>query len=113
MARAAAFYAERLAFQVDFLHGDPPFYGSVSRDHSCLHLRFVHETSFAALAAREESLILASIEVQNVQKLFAEYEGRGVEFSQRLVTQAWGGIDFRVRDVDGNVISFVQYLPPG
>jgi catechol 2,3-dioxygenase-like lactoylglutathione lyase family enzyme len=112
VTKAAAFYAERLAFQVDFLHGNPPFYGSVSRDHTCLHLRFVDEPNFAALAAREESLILATIEVRNVKTLFEEYERRGIEFSQRLVRQAWGGIDFHVRDVDGNVISFVQYRQP-
>lgn len=107
--RAATFYAEKLGFEIDFLHGDPPFYGSVSRDRSCLQLRFVHETNFAALAAREESLILASLEVRDVQRLFAEYERRGVEFPQRLVTQDWGGVGFHVRDVDGNVISFVEF----
>jgi catechol 2,3-dioxygenase-like lactoylglutathione lyase family enzyme len=112
VSKAAAFYAERLAFQVDFLHGNPPFYGSVSRDRSCLHLRFVHEPNFAALAAREGSLILATIEVRNVKLLFEEYERRDVEFAQRLVRQAWGGIDFHVRDIDGNVISFVQYRQP-
>jgi uncharacterized glyoxalase superfamily protein PhnB len=110
VSKAAAFYEERLGFQVDFLHGNPPFYSSVSRDRTCLHLRFVHsEPNFAALAAREGSLILASIEVRNVKALFEEYERRGVEFPQRLVRQAWGGIDFHVRDVDGNVISFVEY----
>jgi catechol 2,3-dioxygenase-like lactoylglutathione lyase family enzyme len=107
--KAAAFYADKLAFQVDFLHGNPPFYGSVSRDHSSLHLRFVHEPNFAELAVREGALILAAIPVRNVKVLFEEYERRGVEFSQKLVRQAWGGIDFHVRDVDGNVISFVQY----
>lgn len=110
--KAATFYSDKLAFQVDFLHGNPPFYGSVSRDRACLHLRFVHEPNFAALAAREGSLILATIEVRNVKALFEEYERRGVEFAQRLVRQAWGGIDFHVRDVDGNVISFVQYREP-
>lgn len=110
---AAAFYAERLGFQVDFLHGNPPFYGSVSRDRSCLHLRFVHEPNFSTLATREGSLILATVEVQNVKGLFEEYERRGVEFPQRLVRQPWGGIDFHVRDLDGNVISFVQYRQPG
>ena len=110
--KAAAFYQDRLAFQVDFLHGNPPFYAAVSRDHACLHLRFVHEPNFAALAAREPSVILATIEVRNVKVLFEEYERRGVEFAQRLVRQAWGGIDFHVRDVDGNVISFVQYREP-
>lgn len=109
VAKAAAFYAQSLGFQVDFLHGNPPFYGSVSRDHVCLHLRFVHEPNFAALAAGEDSLLLATVEVRNVKALFEQYEQRGVQFAQRLVRQAWGGIDFQVRDLDGNVISFVQY----
>ena len=106
---AAAFYEGKLGFQIDFLHGEPLFYGSVSRDRACLHLRFVHQANFAELAAREGSLILATIEVANVKALFQEYKARSVDFAQRLVRQAWGGLDFHVRDPDGNVISFVQY----
>lgn len=112
VAAAAAFYEGTLGFQIDFLHGEPPFYGSVSRDRACLHLRFVHQTNFAELAAREESLILATIEVSDVKALFHEYEARSVDFAQRLVRQAWGGLDFHVRDPDGNVVSFVQYRRP-
>jgi catechol 2,3-dioxygenase-like lactoylglutathione lyase family enzyme len=106
VAAAAAFYEARLGFHVDFLHGKPPFYGSVSRDRVCLHLRFVHQPNFAELAAREPSLILATIEVASVKALFQEYEARSVDFAQRLVRHPWGGLDFHVRDLDGNVISF-------
>lgn len=109
---AAAFYQEKLGFHIDFLHGKPPFYGSVSRERARLHLRFVHETTFAELAAREPALILAMIEVTNVKALFQEYAARNVEFPQRLARQAWGGLDFHVRDPDGNVISFVQHRAP-
>lgn len=109
---AAAFYEQRLGFEVEFLHGHPPFYGSVSRDDARLHLRFVHQTNFAELAAREDELILALIEVGNAKALFQEYESRHVDFAQRLVRQPWGGLEFHVRDPDGNVISFVQFRPP-
>jgi uncharacterized glyoxalase superfamily protein PhnB len=112
VAAAAAFYHEKLGFHVDFLHGKPPFYGSVSRDGARLHVRFVHQTNFAELAAHEPALILATIEVENVKALFHEYEARGVDLAQRLVRQAWGGLDFHVRDPDGNVISFVQTKEP-
>ena len=112
VAAAAAFYASKLGFDVDFLHGNPPFYGSVSRDAARLHLRFVHQTNFTELAAREGSLILASIEVTNVKSLFEEYESRGVAFAQRLVRHPWGGLDFQVRDPEGNVISFVEFRQP-
>ena len=107
---SAAFFREKLGFNIDFLYGgDEPFYGSVSRDGACLHLRFVHEPNFAELAAREISLILATIEVSNVQALFEEFSERGVEFTQMPTKQDWGGTDFHVRDLDGNVISFVSY----
>lgn len=109
VAAAAAFYRDQLGFRIDFLHGDPPFYGSVSRDECCLHLRFVHQTSFAELAAREESLILASVEVQDLRALVAEFSSRGVDMPQVPMAHDWGGTDFHVRDPDGNVISFVQY----
>jgi catechol 2,3-dioxygenase-like lactoylglutathione lyase family enzyme len=106
---SAAFFKDKLGFEIDFLHGSPPFYGAVSRDDVCLHLRFVHRPFFAQAAAKEKSLIAASIEVSNVQALFEEFKARGVEFAQRLKKQAWGGTDFHVRDPDGNAISFVTY----
>src|SRR6185312_1956635 len=107
--RGAAFFRDMLGFQVDFLHGDPPFYGSVSRGEACLHLRLVHQTWFAERAASEESLILATIEVSDAKALHAEFEARGVAFVQPLAHQDWGGTDFQVRDPDGNAFSFVTY----
>ena len=106
---SATFFQEKLGFEVDFLYGEPPFYGSVSRGGACLHLRCVHEPNFAELAAREVSLILATIEVSDVQALFEEFSKRGVEFAQTPTRQPWGGTDFHVRDPDGNVVSFVTY----
>ena len=109
---AAHFYHVKLGFGNDFRHGKPPFYGSVSRDGACLHLRFVHQPNFAELAAREPSLILATIEVADVKALFEELKARDVEFPQPLARQPWGGLDFHVRDPDGHVISFVQHRVP-
>lgn len=112
VAAASKFYAAKLGFAVDFLHGSPAFYGAVSRDGVHLHLRHVTVPNFAQLAAREPSLILATIEVANVKALFAEVEARGAPIAQPLMRQAWGGLDFQVRDPDGNVVSFVEYPVP-
>ena len=106
---SAAFFQEKLGFGIDFLYGAPPFYGSVSRGEACLHLRCVRQPNFVELAARELSLILATVEVSDVHGLFEEFRGRGVEFGQAPTKQPWGGTDFHVRDPDGNVISFVDY----
>jgi len=106
---SATFFHDMLGFGIDFLYGKPPFYGAVSRDAAGLHLRYVPEPNFAQLAAREESLILATIETSDVRGLFEEFKARGVDFPQTLVKQPWGGTDFHVRDPDGNVISFVTF----
>ncbi|MGH9495731.1 MAG: glyoxalase superfamily protein, partial [Candidatus Sulfotelmatobacter sp.] len=104
---SAGFFQEKLGFKIDFLHGKPPFYGAVSRDGVCLHLRYVSEPLFARMASLEKSLICAFVKVSNVQGLFGEFNARKVDFAQKLKKQPWGGTDFHVRDLDGNVISFV------
>ena len=112
VAAAANFYGEQLGFKTEFLYGEPPFYGEIRRGGAVLHLRHVHEPNFAELAAREESLILATILVSDVKALHAEFAERGVEFAQPLTTQVWGGTDFQIADPDGNRISFVTYSAP-
>ena len=109
VAASTRWFEEGLGFATDFLYGEPPFYGSVSRDGVRLHLRFVREPAFAGIAAREEALIAASFEVSDVRALFDEIAGRSAEIAQPLVSQEWGGTDFHVRDPDGNVVSFVTY----
>jgi len=104
---SAEFFRDTLGFSIDFLHGHPPFYGAVSRDGACVHLKFVHEPVFAIGTQDREGFIMAFIEVENVKALYARYVAAGVTFEQKLRKQAWGGRDFIVRDLDGNAICFV------
>ena len=57
----------------------------------------------------EESLIVATIEVEDVAGLYAEFRKRGAMITQPLEKQVWGGTDFYVRDLDGAQISFVEF----
>ena len=107
VAAAAAFWRDKLGFEIDFLHGHPAFYGAVSRDGACLHLKFVHEPVFGSGRIADEGLIMAYLSVDNLKALFAEYQAKGVAFSQKPIKQAWGGTDFHVQDPDGNRIAFV------
>jgi catechol 2,3-dioxygenase-like lactoylglutathione lyase family enzyme len=102
----AELFRDTLGFAIDFLHGQPPFYGAVSRDGACLHLKFVHEPVFTIGTHDRDGLIMAFIEVANVEALYAEYAAAGVTFQQKLEKQAWGGRDFHIRDLDGNIICF-------
>jgi catechol 2,3-dioxygenase-like lactoylglutathione lyase family enzyme len=104
---SAEFFRNTLGFSIDFLHGKPPFYGSVSRGGACVHLKFVHEPVLAVGAHDRDGFITAFIEVENVKALYAEFVTAGATFDQKLKKQAWGGRDFVVRDPDGNGICFV------
>jgi hypothetical protein len=57
----ANFFRGKLGFEIDFLHGMPPFYGAVSRDEACLHIRYVQQPFFAQAAAKEGGLICVFI----------------------------------------------------
>jgi catechol 2,3-dioxygenase-like lactoylglutathione lyase family enzyme len=107
VSQSATFYRDTLGFTVDFLHGQPPFYGSVSRDGAKLHLKWVHEPVFGPSRVETEGLIMAFLPVTNVKALYAEFTAARVAFSQNLTKQAWGGTDFHLRDPDGNVLAFV------
>ena len=103
---SAAFFKDILGFTIDFLHGNPPFYGSVSRDGASVHLKFVHEPVFAVGQQDRDGFINAVINVEHVDALYAEYVTAGAPFDQPLTEQVWGR-DFIVRDPDGNGICFL------
>ena len=104
---SAAFFRDKLGFAIDFLHGHPPFYASVSRGAARLHLRFVHEPVITlGVREREEGLLSAFLDVDNIKGLFAEYKAAGVDFVQPLRKEPWGGSAFTVLDPDGNWICF-------
>lgn len=103
---SAAFFRDQLGFTIDFLHGHPPFYGSVSRGGACLHLRFVHEPVFKDKIREQEQLLSAFLDVDNIKSLFAEFKAAGVTFAQTLKKEPWGASAFIVLDPDGNRICF-------
>jgi len=103
---SGAFFRDKLGFAIDFLHGNPPFYASVSRDAARLHLRFVHEPVISPEVREREELLSAFVEVDNINTLFAEYKAAEVEFAQPLRKEPWGASTFIVLDPDGNRICF-------
>jgi len=57
------FYAEKLGFAVEFIYGDPPYYGQVIRDNARLALRLVCEPVFVGDVRKREHLLSASVTV--------------------------------------------------
>ena len=103
------FYTHMLSFAVDFVYGDPPYYGQVTRDHAHLALRVVGEPVFAGDIREREHLLSATITVataDEIKQLFLSYQATGVRFHQTLKKEPWGARTFIVVDPDGNLIHF-------
>ena len=103
------FYTDKLGFAVDFIYGDPPFYGQVTRDNARLTLRHIDEPVFAGDVREREDLLSASIAVASadeIKQLFLSYQATNVRFHQTLKNESWGATTFIVVDLDGNLILF-------
>ena len=103
------FYTNKLGFAVEFLYGDPPYYGQVVRDQARLNLRLVCEPVFAGDIRQREHLLSASITVataNEIKQLFQSYQAAGVLFHQALKNEPWGATTFVVSDPDENLILF-------
>jgi catechol 2,3-dioxygenase-like lactoylglutathione lyase family enzyme len=108
MERAVAFYRDRLGFSVEYLYGEPPFYGLVVRGGAGLNLRHVDALPLDGAAREAEDLLAATIVVRNAEALFRAYEAAGLAFHQPYREQPWGAHDFVVADPDGNLIHFAS-----
>lgn len=103
------FFTSKLGFAVDFVYGNPPFYGMVKRDRARLCMRLVHGPVFVGDIRRREHLLSASITVDTaaeINQLFLELQAAGVGFHQVLNREPWGAMNFIVLDPDGNLILF-------
>ena len=103
------FFTLKLGFAVDFVWGEPLFYGQVSRDNARLALRSMDEPVFSGDVREREDLLSASItlaEVGEAGLLFHAFQAEGVTFHQGLRTEFWGAETFVVKDLDGNLILF-------
>ena len=103
------FYADKLGFAVEFIYGDPPYYGQVIRDNARLALRLVFEPVFVGDVRKREHLLSASITVDTaneIKQLFLSYQVSGVSFHQALKKEPWGARTFVVSDPDENLILF-------
>jgi hypothetical protein len=103
------FFITKLAFAIDFIYGDPPFYGQVSRDNARLALRHMDEPVFAADIREREDLLSASITLataDEINQLYRTYQEADVPIHQPLRTEPWQAQTFVVKDPDGNLILF-------
>jgi catechol 2,3-dioxygenase-like lactoylglutathione lyase family enzyme len=107
--KASCDFFMRLGFSVEFLYGDPPFYGQVKRDGARINLRRVDRPVIDPHLRDRESLLSAAVTVgtgDELKQLFIEFQAAGVNFFQTLRKEPWGARNFIVKDPDGNLLLF-------
>jgi catechol 2,3-dioxygenase-like lactoylglutathione lyase family enzyme len=103
------FFKRKLGFSIVFVHGEPPFYAQVRRDHGVLNLRCIDRPVIDPALRERESLLSSDMGVnthEEIKQLFLEFQAKGVTFFQTLKRQPWGARNFIVRDPDGNLLLF-------
>jgi hypothetical protein len=82
------FFTKKLGFAIEFVYGDPPFYGVARRDNARLCLRRVSRPVFVGDIRQSEELLSASITLDTaaeIKQLFLDYQAAGVQFFQTLM----------------------------
>jgi uncharacterized glyoxalase superfamily protein PhnB len=94
---AVAYYTTRLGFSHGFLWGDPPTFGSVTRDG--LDVMF-------CLNGQGQQGMWFSIWVDDVDALYLEFADSGADVRQPPIDLPWGVREMNVADPDGHRIRF-------
>jgi catechol 2,3-dioxygenase-like lactoylglutathione lyase family enzyme len=108
VARAEAFYCERLGFEKRFAYRlDParpdPCYLGLVRDDAWLHASSFADDGVAGAAVH--------LLVDHVDRLHEELRAKSVAIDLEPTDQTWGNREMYVRDPDGNCIRFIEAGP--
>ena len=100
-----AYYKDRLGFECLGTWQDPPVYAIVARDQQAIHFRCAQPPTPNPDKYRDE-LLDAYLSVEDVDALYAEYAGQGIEFPRGLANTPWHSREFMVKDCDGRLLAF-------
>ena len=113
VAASAAFFAQSLGFEIEFLHGSPPSHGRVrSGDGSYGQPIYIHLTLAASQEVRPSGELRIHVG-RELDALHAEYVRRGVQVICAPVTQPWGLREFVIREPNGHVLRFCAEAQSG
>jgi transcriptional regulator with XRE-family HTH domain len=97
----ATFYEEQLGFDIDILWENPP-YGVVGKDRTIIE--------FGEGRKNHAGTGVCVIFVRDVDIVYQEYSGKGIEFVGDIANRDYGSRDFRIRDNNGNILIFSSPL---
>jgi catechol 2,3-dioxygenase-like lactoylglutathione lyase family enzyme len=105
------------AFYKDFLGYDEPF--SLNKSDGTLDLTYIKINDrqsielFTERGQGANRLYQIAFEVDDAEAMRAYLASRGIKAPERVNKGRIGNLNFTVKDPDGHVVEFVQYLPDG
>src|SRR4029077_18315160 len=100
-----AYYKDKLGFECLGTWQDPPVYAIVAPDQQAIPFRWPQPPTANPDKYRDE-LLDAYVFVEDADALYAEYAGRGVEFTRGLANMPCASREFVVKDRDGRLLAF-------
>lgn len=97
LAASQSYYRDALGFEIDWDHGEPPDFGSVSRESLVL---------FMCQGCQGTPGAWTMVFARDVDALYDEFQGRGALIRMAPTTMPWGIRELHVSDPDGNIIRF-------
>ena len=104
-----AYYKDKLGFECLGTWQDPPAYAIVVRDRHAIHFRCAVPPK-ANPDKYADELLDAYLSVEDADAIYAEYAGKGVEFTRELGNTPWQSREFVVKDCDGRPLAFGKSL---
>lgn len=113
IAESKTFYTEKLGFGITF---ENEFYLLLHTPDRSAEISFLlpnHPTQqpFFHKPFNGEGMYL-TIEVEDVDSIYNEIKGKGVEIKVELRDEPWGDRHFAIEDPNGIGIDIVKYSPP-
>jgi len=104
------YYRDVLGFEVDFVYGDPPTYGSVSRGGAVLQFTLSDPPGRrnSVLRAGPGNGVDAYFVVRDVDELHEELRSRGALVRQSPATHYYGMREFKIEDCNGYLMVFAE-----
>lgn len=106
----AAFYCDKLGFQIDFMYGDPADHAAVSRGDWTGSVVTIQLSRVAQERNLTPSGYLYVVVDTNLDTLHNQYRDHDVEIISEPTSQPWGMREFAIRDNNGHPLIFATHV---
>lgn len=106
------YYRDVLGFEVDFVYGDPPIYGSVSREDAIINVSKSDPSGRrnSVAAAGTGNGVDAYVVVSDIDDVYEELKHHGATIAVEIKSQDYGMREFQIEDLNGYKLALAEEI---